>query len=111
MNSEMDKILKIILGEDRYNDLLTLIINYFKDRKECTFDTELDDIEPIMNTCSIVIFLIGILGKDLKKDSFLIRLSSKRKMIVNMMKFKKSFSEYIKSVEDYKITLLNKILI
>ena len=111
MNSDIAQILEIILGEENYKSLITLTLKFFGNRKECNFNNGLEDIEPIINSCSIIIFLKGILNEKFNIDNFIITLSPIRTMIVDMKEFEINFKKYIKTVEEFRQTLLTKITI
>lgn len=105
----VNKILKTILGEDDYNELTTKTLHYFCNRQECTFNEDLNDIEPIMEACCIAILLIGISKKTVNIEEYRITLDKDRELKVGTKEFCFDFEKYIQEVEEYKIGLLRKI--
>lgn len=102
-------ILKQILGEEKYIKLIETSAHYCEEFKESTINESLEDISPMLNSCCIIILVIG-LSKNLNcLDKYVIIFDEKRKGEIKDKDFYGRFKEYINQVEKFKVDMLEKI--
>ena len=102
-------ILREIIGNDLYNDLIHEAGFYFINDSNCRLNKDMSDIEPILNACCTAILLIGISKKPVNIRSYIIHLSKERKIKINTEDLCRKFEKYIVNVENFKFKLLKEI--
>lgn len=103
--NNIQRILKEIIGEAEYDNLISDIVNEYSDT-----DYELDVAEPIINSYIIAILLIGMSKKAVNIDNYNIHLINNENLKINTLDFCKDYSHYINKVENFKLDLLRKLL-
>jgi len=108
-NSDVNIMLKNIIGDDNYNNLIKELGYYFLEEPSCNLNNTIEDIEPILDYCCTAILLIGISKKPVNIDKYRIKLDDTREIIVDTQEFCNKFENYLQKVERFKFDLLKKI--
>ncbi|MFR2788082.1 MAG: hypothetical protein ACLTBX_04765 [Clostridia bacterium] len=105
MVNSCKKILKLILGEKEYREIIT------KTAKEYKKDNySLDDFEIIIESYFVAILLIGFSKKAIDIDKYVIKLVDKVNINISIKDFCEKYKKYIDDVEEYKFELLRNLI-
>lgn len=103
--SKTGSILKLILGNKEYTQLITDTVREYKN-----MNWKLDDAELIIETYFMAILLIGFSKKQIQIDKYRIHLLNEVELEINTKEFCKKYEKYIDKVENYKFDLLRQLL-
>ncbi|HJJ12574.1 MAG TPA: hypothetical protein OIM48_04645 [Clostridiaceae bacterium] len=105
MVNSCKNILKLILGEKEYREIIT------KTAKEYKKDNySLDDFEIIIESYFVAILLIGFSKKAIDIDKYVIKLVDKVDINISIKDFCEKYKKYIDDVEEYKFELLRNLI-
>lgn len=105
MVNNCKKILKLILGEEEYEEILT------KTAKEYNKGNySLDDFEIIIDSYFVAILLIGFSKKKIDIDKYVIKLVNKVDINISIKDFCEKYKKYINDIEEYKFELLRNLI-
>lgn len=102
-------IIKQILGERIYVNLIEECAHYCEEFKESTINKELNDISPMLDSCCVAILLVGLSNRNISLEKYRITFDEKRRVEIKNKDFCIKFKEYIDKVESFKEDMLVKI--
>ena len=102
-------IVKEILGEKIYRNLIEECAHDCEEFRESTIDKDLHDISPMLDSCCVAILMLGFSNKKFFLEKYKIMFDKKRIVEIQSRDFCIKFKEYIDKIEGFKIELLQQI--
>lgn len=102
-------IVRQILGEKAYIKLIEECAHYCEEFSESTINKELHDISPMLDSCCIVILMIGLSNEETFLDKYRIKFDKERIVEIKNKDFCIKFKKYIDKVGSFKEEMLVKI--
>lgn len=99
------KIIQNLIGDNEFKGLLHELILEYKEK-----NLSLDAIEPILETYSAAILLLGLFEKELKAEEFKIQLSNNKNIFVKTEDICRDYKKYIEKVKSFKSELFTKAI-
>ncbi len=93
-------ILKLMIGNDEYESLITDATREFNNMKLSS-----SIIEPIMESYSTAILLIGISQPNIEQQGFNILLDKENTITINVSEFYSKHERYIQKVKQFILSL------
>ncbi len=105
MSKEYKEILKKILGEEMEQQLITQAAKEYQDEVD-----NIDDLDIILESYYIAIFLIGISKKKIEFEKYNIHFIDIPDINIKTKEFCSKYKKYIDKVENFKFGLFRKLI-
>lgn len=105
MKENCQRILELIIGEEECKRIITKTAQKYNKG-----GYSLNNFEIIMESYFIAILLIGFSKKKIDIDKYSIHFVNKPDININTKEFCEEYEEEIKKIEDYKFSLLRKLI-